>query len=126
MDGCGCHGLALRGWGYQVPPPWEVRPGLEAFRRRLREHGLKLVLDFVPNHLGLDHPWVKDQPELFVQSPAEVPGTFPQRTPAGLRWLAHGKDPYFPAWSDTVQVDYRRPATRAAMTTIASVRRQSL
>jgi len=101
---------------YQLPATLGGEAGLQAFRWRLREHGLKLVLDFVPNHLGLDHPWVKDQPELFVQSPTEVPGTFPQMTPAGLRWLAHGKDPYFPAWSDTVQVDYRRPATRAAMT----------
>ena len=34
----------------------------------------------------------------------------------GTRWLAHGKDPFFPAWTDSVQLDYRRPATRAAMT----------
>ena len=33
----------------------------------------------------------------------------------GPRWLAHGKDPHFPPWNDTVQLDYRRPETRAAM-----------
>lgn len=101
---------------YRVPDTLGGEAGLRSFRERLQRHGLKLVLDFVPNHLGLDHLWVKDRPELFVQSPIHVPGTFMQRAPAGLSWLAHGKDPYFPAWSDVAQVDYRRPAAREAMT----------
>jgi hypothetical protein len=101
---------------YQVPDTLGGEAGLRVFRERLQRHGLKLVLDFVPNHLGLDHPWVKDRPELFVRSPTQVPGTFMQLTLAGPIWLAHGKDPYFPAWSDVVQVDYRRPAAREAMT----------
>jgi len=119
----------LPGWGdadvggspyaigdYQVPAALGGEAGLGAFRQRLRGHGLKLVLDFVPNHLGLDHPWVADRPDLFVQSPTEVPGTFQQETGGRLRWLAHGKDPYFAPWTDTVQLDYRRAGTRAAMT----------
>ena len=101
---------------YQVPVALGGEAGLAVFRERLRRHGLKLVLDFVPNHLGLDHRWVKERPELFVHSPTQAPGTFMQITPAGPLWLAHGKDPYFPAWSDAVQVDYRRPDTREAMT----------
>ena len=89
------------------------------------------MLDFVPNHVGLDHPWVRQRPDLFVQSPAEVPGTFAQQTRAGVRWLAHGKDPYFAPWTDTVQLDYRRAATRAAMTQLlqsvaAALRRRPL
>src|SRR2546423_3043548 len=43
--------------------------GLRQFRRQLHADGLKLLLDFVPNHVGLDHPWLKQQPDLFVQSP---------------------------------------------------------
>ena len=101
---------------YQVPSVLGGETGLEEFRRRLNEQGLKLLLDFVPNHVGLDHPWVSERPDLFVQRPGDVPGAFAQETRAGLRWLAQGKDPYFAPWTDTVQLDYRRAGTRTAMT----------
>ena len=91
---------------YQVPPALGGEAGLEQFRRRLHEHGLKLVLDFVANHVGLDHPWLEGRPELFMQSPGEAPGTFAQQTRAGVRWLAYGRDPYFAPWTDTVPVSY--------------------
>jgi hypothetical protein len=88
---------------------------LERFREQLHVHGMKLLLDFVPNHLGLDHSWLSSQPNLFVHSSAQVPETFPQETNVGTFWLAHGKDPYFAAWTDTVQIDYRRQKTQEAM-----------
>ncbi len=101
---------------YQVPETLGGEAGLAAFLERLHAQGLKLLLDFVPNHLGLDHPWLRQRPGVFVQSPDPRPGTFRQQTRAGPRWLAHGKDPYFPPWTDTAQLDYRRPDARAAMT----------
>jgi hypothetical protein len=100
---------------YQVPPGLGGEAGLKAFREQLNAHGLKLVLDFVPNHLGLDHPLAVQKPELFVQSPTKRTGTFLQQAVSGPHWLAHGKDPYFQPWTDTIQVDYRRPEARAAM-----------
>src|SRR5258708_15356270 len=99
---------------YSVPPALGGEAGLAQFRQRLNERGLRLLLDFVPNHLGLDHPWIRERPDLFVQSAAAAPDTFQQATQAGTLWLAHGKDPYFPGWTDTVQLDYRRPATQTA------------
>ena len=100
---------------YHVASAMGGEAGLEVFRRRLHAYGMKLILDFVPNHLGVDHPWVQERPDLFVQSAVQLPETFVQSTAAGPRWLAHGKDPYFGAWTDTVQLDYRHPPTRAAM-----------
>ncbi len=100
---------------YRVPESLGGDAGLKRFRERLCARGMRLVLDFVPNHLGLDHPWVEERPDLFVQSDTAAPGTFSRQTRAGLRHLAHGRDPYFPPWTDSVQLDYRRTATRAAM-----------
>jgi glycosidase len=88
---------------------------LREFRARLHRHGLALVLDFVPNHLGLDHRWLAEKNSVFVRGDSQKPETFPVARAGGVSWVAHGKDPYFPAWSDTAQLDYRLPETRAAM-----------
>jgi glycosidase len=88
---------------------------LREFRQKLRQSGIGLILDFVPNHVGPDHPWVEAKPALLVNSPVEKPETFPVATPQGTAWVAHGRDPYFPAWNDTAQLDYRNPATHSAM-----------
>jgi hypothetical protein len=100
---------------YEVPDALGGEAGLKEFRARLHRAGMKLILDFVPNHLGIDHPWVCERPDLFVHSPTKVEGTFSQPAPAGVRWTAHGKDPYFPCWTDVAQLDYRNPGTREAM-----------
>lgn len=100
---------------YQVSPSLGGDPALKAFREKLARYGIRLILDFVPNHLGHDHPWVKHRPELFVHSRLKRPDTFRCETAKGPRWLACGKDPYVGAWIDTVQLDYRNPATRTAM-----------
>jgi len=105
--------------GYQVPEPMGGDAGLERLRAQLHAHGLRLILDYIPNHVGLDHPWVRTHPERFVGAPASSPVSgqefFRADTLTGPRWLAHGKDPWFPAWVDTVQLDYRRADTREAM-----------
>lgn len=100
---------------YTVPAALGGEAGLAKFRERLHALGMKLVLDFVPNHLGRDHLWTVGRSELFVQSPVAVKGAFAVDTAAGVRWLAHGKDPHFAPWTDTVQLDYRRAATRTTM-----------
>ena len=45
--------------------------GLAAARKMLRERGVRLILDFVPNHVAPDHPWVSDHPEYFIQGNAD-------------------------------------------------------
>ena len=96
-------------------------PGaLERFRRRLAERGAKLMLDFVPNHTALDHPWVREHPEFYVHGTDADLAREPQNyirvdTRLGSRVLAHGRDPYFPGWTDTLQVNYRHAGFREAM-----------
>src|SRR5215813_2757632 len=75
------------------------RGALEVARRELAQRGMRLVLDFVPNHVAPDHPWTIEHPEYFIQGRAddvknnclsflEINGTV----------FACGRDPYFPAW----------------------------
>lgn len=101
---------------YSVPKNLGGENGLKKFRKRLHACEMKLILDFVPNHLGLDHLWLSEHPEFFVHSKTEKPETFRQETVRGIRWIACGKDPYFPAWTDVAQLEYRNPATRVEMT----------
>ena len=101
--------------GYEVSETIGGEQALAAFRVKLRERGLKLILDFVPNHVGLDHPWIADDPDLFVRSSQPGPDLFSRKIGTKRHWFAHGKDPYFPGWTDTVQLDYRQPETRKRM-----------
>ena len=107
--------------GYTVHGSLGGNAALARLRIRLRERGIKLMLDFVPNHMALDHPWVQTNPEFFVQGSelefARVPGNYVWvKRPNGDLLLAHGRDPYFPGWSDTLQLNYANPATQEAMT----------
>jgi glycosidase len=100
---------------YKVSPALGGNDALRHFRSRLASSGLKLILDFVPNHTGLDHPWLTERPDLFIRTRPRHRGSFLQQTHDGPRWLAHGRDPYFDPWLDTAQLDYRNPATHSAM-----------
>jgi hypothetical protein len=89
--------------------------GLATARRELARRGLHLLLDFVPNHVAPDHPWVGRHPEYFVR------GTFEDlsRTPedfhrVGDTVFACGRDPYFPPWRDVLQLDAFHPGLRRA------------
>jgi hypothetical protein len=76
--------------------------------------------DFVPNHTGLDHPWVEIHPEYYIRGTELDLTREPQnytwvKCPQGDLLLAHGRDPYFPGWPDTLQLNYGNPATQDAM-----------
>ena len=95
---------------------------LVRLRQRLQQRGLKLMLDFVPNHMAPDHPWVDEHPDYFVHGSESDLARAPQnycraQTKDGPLVLAYGRDPYFPGWPDTLQLNYGNPATQEAMIT---------
>jgi glycosidase len=106
--------------GYTVHDRLGGDAALARLRERLRQRGLRLLLDFVPNHTGLDHPWVEDHPEYYIpgteQDLARAPQNYTRvKRKHGDLLLAHGRDPYFPGWPDTLQLNYGTPETQEAM-----------
>jgi hypothetical protein len=106
---------------YEVRPEWGGNAALARLRSRLTERGVRLVLDFVPNHTGLDHDWVEEHPEYYVHGTMDDLAREPQnyvrvRSRGKDLVLAYGRDPYFPGWPDTLQLDYRHAGLRSAMT----------
>lgn len=106
---------------YRVADAFGGREALAHLRQRLRQRGLKLILDFVPNHVAADHPWLETHPEYIVQGSSEdvlnrPNDFFTYKDSAGcLKVFAHGRDPYFPGWSDTAQLNIFNPALRKAV-----------
>ena len=111
---------------YEVDAHLGGPAGLAYARKELAGRGMRLILDFVPNHVAQDHPWVAQHPEYFVQgNAADVerdPVTFVK---LNGRVFACGKDPYFPAWQDVLQVNAFQPGLRqAAVATVLDIARQ--
>jgi hypothetical protein len=106
--------------GYTVSPALGGDAALARLRARLRGRGLRLMLDFVPNHTALDHPWIEEHPDYYVRGTELELARAPQnytwvKRSQGNLLLAHGRDPYFPGWPDTLQLDYANSATQEAM-----------
>ena len=99
---------------YEVDPLLGGEAELRAFVARAHAAGIKVMADFVPNHLALDTPLIDADPAMVIHSNPAIRrehATDYYDHPKGR--LAHGKDPYFEGWNDTVQLDYAYPPLRA-------------
>ncbi len=117
-DDIGGSGFAIS--AYETHSALGGDEALARLRDRLSDRGLRLMLDFVPNHTALDHPWVEEHPEYYVAGTevdlAREPQNYTRvKRRDGDRVLAHGRDPYFPGWPDVLQLNHGNPATQDAM-----------
>jgi Alpha amylase, catalytic domain len=97
--------------------------GLGNARQRLVERNLALILDYVPNHVAPDHPWVTGRPECLLGGErAELAARPKEFMEIEGRVFAKGRDPYFEPWQDVLQLNAFSPDLReAAAETVAAI-----
>jgi glycosidase len=106
--------------GYDVHRDFGGDPALARLRERMHRRQLRLLVDFIPNHVALDHPWVEAHPEYLIEGDEDDLRREPKnyvalQTSRGRRIFAHGRDPNFWGWNDTLQLNHRHGGLREAM-----------
>ena len=87
-----------------VNPNFGTKEDFRELVTEAHERGMKLILDFVPNHTGWDHHWLEEHPEYYTRDAA-----------------GNVIDPINPEtqeswdWTDVADLDYRNQDLQAAM-----------
>lgn len=89
---------------YSVNTELGTSDDLAALKKKLNAMGLKLMVDFVPNHSAVDAPEAKSKPDHFIRKPASQPSD-------ASRWyndsIAYGSAGWWgSSWMDTLQFNY--------------------
>ncbi|HYP28919.1 MAG TPA: alpha-amylase family glycosyl hydrolase [Blastocatellia bacterium] len=102
---------------YRFNPDLGGKAGFVALVNRAHEAGLRVIVDFVSNHMAIDSPWIGKHPDFFIRNNPAVRdrGTGDYFLHKSGELVAFGRDPYFPPWHDTSQLDYTSPALRSHM-----------
>lgn len=102
---------------YRVESQLGGAEGLAIARQELSRRGMKLILDFVPNHVAPDHPWTLDHPEYFLRGTEADIATYPDDyLESNNQIYARARDPFFPPWPDVLQLDIFNEGLRKALT----------
>lgn len=83
-----------------INPKYGTTDDLKQLVSSAHSLGIKVVLDWVPNHTGWDNPWVTQHPDWFLQENGKIvspPGT---------------------GWNDVAQLNYENPAVGEAMSEV--------
>jgi glycosidase len=91
-----------------INPAYGTAADFRALVRAVHARGMKLILDWVPDHTSPDHAWVKEHPDYYFRNERGEPSV--PREPDGT----------LTDWTDVAQLDYGNPAVRREM--IATMR----
>lgn len=104
---------------YSVNPEIGTDEDLLNLKNRLNSAGIKLIVDFVSNHFSIGTELLKTNKELFLPADEYLfnndPITYFASPFNPEEYYAHGRDPFFLAWQDTVQINYFNPVARNFM-----------
>lgn len=104
---------------YEINEEIGTETDLIELKEYLNSFGIKLILDFVPNHFSVHSSLLKSNSELFLLAGEEHYNrdshTYFKSKFHDDKIFVHGRDPFFPAWQDTAQLNYFKPETRQFM-----------
>jgi len=105
---------------YEPDPLVGTWQEIDHVRDELHKRNMGLVLDFVPNHTAHDHPWVSSHPERYIQGnrsdyERDPEGFLVREHKGKTLYIAKGRDPFFPPWQDTIQLNYFDDKTHSAI-----------
>ncbi|MFX0075140.1 MAG: alpha-amylase family glycosyl hydrolase [Candidatus Hermodarchaeota archaeon] len=111
---------------YHVSSQLGGSDALKTFREDLEAHGVLLILDYVSNHVSIDHLWTLEKSNVFIRATLNDMMRKPyDYFSVGDRVYAHGRDPNFPPWTDTVQINaFSTEARTKAINTLLSIAQQ--
>ena len=96
--------------------------GIKKVRKQLLVRDIRLILDYVPNHVSVDSLWTLEH-NLFIQGSLDDLMFHPDDYfSISEKVYAHGKDPFFPAWTDTIQINaFSRDARQKTISTLLNI-----
>jgi glycosidase len=86
-----------------VNPAYGSEADFRALVEAVHSRGMKLILDWVPNHTSPDNVWVKEHPDYYV------------RNARGELSVPRDEKGKLTDWTDVAQLDYKNPKLRGAM-----------
>src|SRR5258706_828445 len=87
----------------EVNPAFGTKADFKAFVDAAHRQGLRVVLDWVPNHTAFDHPWITQHPDWYVHRAD------------GSIMNARDNENHETDWTDVAELNYDNPAMRRAM-----------
>ena len=79
-----------------INPEFGTMDDFKKIVKTIHDKGMKVLIDWVPNHAGADHRWITDHPDFFVKDKS-------------------GKAAVAFDWADTRQLDYKNPVMQDSM-----------
>jgi alpha-glucosidase len=103
-----------------VDPVYGSLEDFDALLAAAHERGLKLLMDLVPCHTSIEHPWFRDRPDWYIWSGREGPANNWRATFGGGAW---SPDPYkrgrgwylHSFYPEQPDLDWRNPEVVEAM-----------